>query len=237
MIARSLSRVDGVTIDCSAKISRTIADCLVQDGVRALWRYVSFHPQPIGGDLDKTELALLITAGLTVLVVQHVRNPGWHASSIVAANDAIAAISNAHKAGYEVDSGSPLSLALDLEGVSNPGSDAFAHADVWCRTVRTAGYAPVVYVGYASGLDSVALDSIGGEPAFWCDFAPLSARPRPTVGYALHQQAQSSMCGISVDVDAILQDGRLTGLAAGERNVEVVDDASRPTPTEPAAAK
>jgi len=204
--------ISPLVVDTSAKIYTAQATGLYDAGVHTVIRYVFFSvPRP--GDLDAGELAILTDAGLTVVAVQHVRYPGWWAGGDEGAKDALAGIVNAQKAGYVVESGPPLSLALDMEGVGNPGSDAFAHADTWCRGVRAAGYAPLVYVGYDSGLDAAALDSIGGEPAFWCDYAPVNLRPAPTVGYVLHQQTQRTVAGVGVDPDTILQDGRIYGLA------------------------
>jgi hypothetical protein len=208
LLARHIT--DGVMLDTSTKLSRSECDALYSAGVRSVWRYVFFGP-PRPGDLDSAELANILAAGLTCLVVQHVRNPGWHASADQGDADGQVAVANAQKAGY-ASAGGVLSLALDMEGCATV--DASAHAQAWCAAVRAGGYAPVVSVGYASGLTGHAIDALG-VPA-WCDFAPLSARPAPTKGYALHQQAQTIMCGIGVDVDLVLQPGVIVGLADGD---------------------
>jgi Domain of unknown function (DUF1906) len=217
-------------VDTSAKITASSAAALYSAGVRTVGRYV-FFGSPRAGDIDAAELELLTAAGLTVFLIQHVRNPGWVASAAEGLADGKTAVANAQKASY-ASAGALLSLALDMEGVRNPGSDAFAHADSWCREVRKAGYWPLVYVGYDSGLDGDALDGLGGEPAFWCDYAPLSARPKPAMGYALHQQMQTSINGMPVDVDAVLQDSMVYGLAEADINQEPVDPREAPTSPE-----
>jgi len=232
LLARALSSGDLVA-DTNAKVSASEARALVACGLKAIGRYVFFgSPRP--GDIDEGELQLLTAAGLCVYLIQHVRNPSWHASEQSGTADAQAAISNAIRAGYDLPHGSdapPLALVLDMEGLGNPGPGAFAHASAWCEAVVLAGYQPAVYVGYDSGLSSPALDSLPGLPVFWVDFGDPHQRPTPKRGYALRQHAQSTLAGIGVDIDTVLQDGALYGLADGDVNVETPD--MRETPTLP----
>ena len=216
-------------IDTSTKLTAYEAAALYQAGVRSVWRYVFFGP-PRAGDLDAAELQLLLAAGLTVMVVQHVRNPGWTATADQGDADGQVAVANAMKAGYQ-SAGGALSLAVDLEGCKSPHADQYAMA--WCAQARAGGYLPVCYIGFASGMTSADLDRLGPDVALWCDFAPLSLRPSPQRGYALHQQAQTTLCGVGVDVDAILVPDALVGLGDGDVNTETVDpmhDTEKPPP-------
>lgn len=212
MISRPICRADGLVVDTSAKISSAHAVTLKTAGVSAIFRYVFFSvPRP--GDLDMTELLDLVDAGLIVMCVQHVRNPGWVAGPQLGTSDGLAAVANATKAGYVTPPGQrACPIALDLEGVRNPGADVEAHARSWIQVVSAGGYAPIIYVGYDCGLTSAMLDSL--NVSTWCDYAALSARPSPTVGHVLHQKPQSTIAGVGVDVDDVLQDGVLYGLAA-----------------------
>jgi hypothetical protein len=195
-----------IVIDTNGKISSSEAQALRAAGVTAIWRYVFFgSPRP--GDIDSAELNILLNAGLTVLLVQHVRNPGWMASPDQGTADGRAAVANAIKAGYV----GRVALALDLEGVRN---GAYEHAVAWCAEVRAASYRPVVYVGYSSGMAAAQLDALGPDVVFWADFAPLTMRPHPARGYALHQHPQSVIAGVAVDVDEVLIDGVIYGLAS-----------------------
>ena len=199
-------RTGDVVVDTSTKLTASECLALRRAGVDAVWRYVYFGlPRP--GDLDAGELELMLAAQLTVLVVQHVRNPGWVASAATGLADAKAAIANAQAAGY-ASAGAVLSLGLDMEGVRNPGPDCVAHANAWCSAVRDAGYGPVVYCGYDSGLSGQPID---GQPQWWADYAPISQRP--PYPYALHQKPQSTIAGIGVDVDDVLVNGAIVGLS------------------------
>ncbi len=197
----------GVVIDTSTKLTSSEARALYAAGVRTVGRYVFFGP-PHVGDIDAAELTMLIGAGLTVFLIQHVRNPGWVGSTQTGIDDSEAAIANARAAGYDDDNGD-LCLALDLEGckMGDP-----AHAAAWCTAVAAAGYRPLVYIGYASGMVTPGMDALAGDPRFWCDYAPISARPIPSRGYSLHQQAQTTLAGVGVDRDTILDADGLVGL-------------------------
>ena len=201
---------EGTIVDTNQKLSATEAQALYAAGVRAIGRYVFFrHPQG-PGDLDAAELAALTDAGLIVFPIQHVRMPGWTGSYAQGVADAVAGMANAAAAGFAPGLG--LALALDLEGCKVGDPD---QARGWCDTVA-GHYQPLVYVGYASGMTTADLDALAGDPRFWCDFAPFTARPTPTRGYDLHQQAQTTMCGVGVDKDTLLTPGAFSGLAQAD---------------------
>ena len=195
-----------VVIDTSTKLTSSEAKALYAAGVRTVGRYLFFRYPQGPGDLDAAELAALVDAGLTVFAIQHVRNPGWTGSSSLGGADAQAAIANAQAAGYVGDG---LCLALDLEGCKTGDP---AHAAAWCTAVGSAGYRPLVYIGYASGMVTPGMGALAGDPRFWCDYAPISARPIPSRGYSLHQQAQTTLAGVGVDRDTILDADGLVGL-------------------------
>ncbi len=196
----------GVVIDTSTKLTSSEATALYAAGVRTVGRYVFFRFPQGPGDLDAAELAALVDAGLTVFAIQHVRNPGWTGSYAQGVADAQAAIANAQAAGYV---GDRLCLALDLEGCKAGDPD---QAAAWCSRIAISGYRPLVYIGYASGMVTPGMDALAGDPRFWCDYAPISARPIPSRGYSLHQQAQTTLAGVGVDRDTILDADGLVGL-------------------------
>ena len=209
MTPRPVTAADGLCIDTSQKLSGSECKALKAAGAGTVWRYV-FFSMPRPGDIDEGERDLILGAGLTLCLVQHVRMPGWIASKATGLNDGLAAISNAQRAGYQ---GAGLSLALDMEGVGT--GDANAHAEAWCEVVSQNDYAPVVYVGFDSQLTGQQLDVLTGSPAFWCDYAPFSARPAPARGYSLHQHAQSVLAGVGVDENTVIHDGAIVGLSGG----------------------
>jgi hypothetical protein len=226
LVARPIP-VGSAVADTSAKLSLSEARALWAAGERTIIRYVFFGPaRP--GDIDAAEIAMLTGLGFTVLLVQHVRNPGWVGSTETGEADAGWAMKNAAAAGYAPSLG--LYLGLDLEGVGRGGP---AHAAAWCA--RLVGYAALVYVGYASGMTTATLDALEGDPIwadypvrFWADYAALSQRPTPSKGWTLHQQAQTTVAGIGIDRDTVMQGG-LCGLADGDVNVEDPDPSEAPT--------
>jgi len=225
LVARPIP-VGSAVADTSWKLSASEARALWAAGERTIIRYVFFGPaRP--GDIDAAELAMLTGLGFTVILVQHVRNPGWVGSVDTGAADAQWAMRNAQAVGYGPLGNGKLPIGLDLEGIGKGGP---SHAAGWCNALALAncGHFPLPYIGYASGMTTQTLDALSGDPVFWCDYAELGQRPTPTKRYTLHQQAQTTVAGIGIDRDTVMQEG-LCGLADGDVNVETVDTTELPT--------
>jgi len=207
-IARPLGDEHG--IDCSQKLTaESLSHFRLQSAVQFVWRYVFFN-QARAGDLDATETAAILAAGLTLLVVQHVRNPGWTASGQLGASDGQWAVRNAVEAGYPANMG--LCLALDLEGLANSGPAVAEFVDQWCLTVGSAGYVPVLYVGYECGLSPQELYDLPHVARYWSDAGPRSVAVR---GFCCRQGAEQTISGVRVDTDHAFADalgGVLVGL-------------------------
>lgn len=177
-------------------------------------RYVHHGPAP-REDLDPDELRSLLGAGFTVLVVQHPRAPADNIlSADVGKGDAEWAIRNATAAGYVTPAGSsPICLALDLEGVRNPGAAVAAFAVVWCQAVAAAGYRPVIYVGYGAGLSPQDLYELPNVDRYWAAWGPWTVAKR---GVCCKQHETVTVAGVELDPDYAYPDnegGVLTGLA------------------------
>lgn len=208
--------------DTSAKLSAPEAKALAGatlsgSPVTFVERYVFFgRSRP--GDLDRDEAARILDAGLTLLVVQHVRNPGWLAGGALGAQDGQYAASNAAAAGYDPslrdEHGRGPSIALDLEGCKDSGQYVIDHCEAWASAVRAAGYSPVLYVGYDCGLTPEQLYEMHGIDRYWSDAGPRSVATR---GFCCRQQPQTTAAGILVDPDYAAPDalgGVLTGVSA-----------------------
>ena len=218
-------------VDTSAKFTTSMAKALAagrlpqpyDQPIAFLWRYVFFGPaRP--GDIDAAELDAIVGAGLPLMLVQHVRNPGWLASGDLGEADARAAVANALRAGYTAgvldENGRPPSLAMDLEGVRNSGTSVFEHCKRWGNVVRGAGYSPVLYVGYDAGLTPEQLWQIPTIDRYWSDFGPRSVERR---GFCCKQHDQITWRAstlapfVNLDPDYAAPDalgGTLTALAA-----------------------
>jgi hypothetical protein len=220
LISSPLTRSLGLIVDTSEKLNAPKAKALRAAGVGAIGRYV-FFGQPRPGDLDREELAVLTGEGHVVWVIQHPRDPADNMlSSDTGKADADWAITNAVSAGYDpsVISG-PLSLTLDMEGLKNPGPASFAHANMWNGLVDFgiggAGFRPLDYLGYDSGLTSANCDSMADELEFWLDDGPYSERPSPARKFAMRQGISKTIAGVGVDLNTLLKDGVIFGVAAG----------------------
>jgi hypothetical protein len=200
--------------DCSSPLTRTQATAVAESGYKGhpltfVWRYVHFAPPPTH-DLTRLETAAILDAGLTLLVVQHCRNPGWTASEHLGDSDGAWAVRNAVAAGYPPGMG--LCVAMDLEGLANSGEPVIAHCEAWATRVRVDGYRPVLYVGYDCGLTPVQLYELPSFDRYWSD---LADRHVPTRGTCCLQHAQTAIAKVQVDPDSAHPDllgGTLTGL-------------------------
>ena len=219
LISKPLIRSMGLIVDTSQKITRVQAKALYAAGVRAIGRYVSFGPAR-SGDLDTGELLDLTGEGHVVWGIQHPREPADNTlSADTGKSDADWAITNSVAAGYDpsVVEG-PLSLTLDMEGLKNPGPSSFAHANMWNGLVDFgvggAGFKPLDYLGYDSGITSANCDSMPDEVEFWLDDGPYSERPSPARKFAMRQGISKVIAGVNVDLNTLLKDGVIFGAAA-----------------------
>jgi len=228
LIARPIP-ASALVVDLSTKLTLTSASCLRMLAPEvAVGRYVFFGP-PRPQDLDLVELQMLLKLGFIVFAIRHVPDPGWHADGPTGRSHAQAGVANAIKAGYVTPSGAahPISMTTDSEGVGNPGPAMHDYVQNSFQVAASAVYQNVGYDGYDCGLKGVDLDGLNADSScggdilkWWCDFASFSARPTPQIGYALHQQAQTTVCGIGVDKNTVLQDGAIWGLYDGDVNIE-----------------
>lgn len=162
-------------------------------------RYLSRGNAELQGDLTHDEAAAILTAGLAVMPVQHVRYPGWQATGDLGTSDGKAA--GTLSAGIGLPKG--IVVWCDLEGVSTTSTsgDAAAYANNWAAAVSAAGYLPGLYVGYDSRLTADQLGSLSFQH-FW---KSLSDVPSPTGrGYQLFQSANSQ----HVDNDVTKNDAK-----------------------------
>ncbi len=248
LVARAVVAADGLVIDTDTKLTESEARAHWAAGVRVILRYVNHGPAS-PGDLDRVEFLMLTGIGFTVLIVQHPRAPSNNVlSDQTGRDDAMWAVQNALACGYDptrvlVPTGcKPPHLALDMEGVRNPGPGSVAHASSWCTRMAFAGFGTLGYNGYDCGLTSADCDALPSSPLFWLDACampiggPHDLRPLPKKGYVLHQQPESVLCGVHVDVNRVLEDGVLFGIADADVNTLAPDPARLPTIPAPPGA-
>ena len=213
-VARQLGDEWGVDLDAPVTLTaRTLAASTVR-GFPVTWvmRYVFFGP-PHAGDLTLAETGAILDAGLALVVVQHVRSPGWTAGPQLGASDGQWAARNAGVAGYAPGMG--LFLVCDLEGVKNSGQAVAEHVDAWCQAVIAGGYAPALYVGYDCGLSPSELYDLPHVSRYLSDDANRTVAVRGTCAL---QYPEVTLSGVgTVEPDHAHPDalgGTLTGLCA-----------------------
>ncbi|MGH7435580.1 MAG: glycoside hydrolase domain-containing protein [Polyangiaceae bacterium] len=187
-------------VDTSAKLTSDLLPAIVDAGYAGVVRYVRLPGVDDTWDIDADELNAILGAGLGLLLVQHVRYPGWNPASYSGAGDAAAAIERARAAGY----GAGSHLFLDLEGVKARATDAtIRFANDWADAVVAAGYEAGCYVGYAVPLTAVQLYDLHKMSSYWSDAGPRAVATR---GFAIRQRAEIQIGGVPFDPDDVTPD-------------------------------
>ena len=150
--------------DANCIISPALAARFVSAGYAFAIRYVR-RAFASGHDITAGELAGLVQAGLGVMLVQHVANPGWLPTAALGAAYGATAASEAASAGMPRGT----TLWCDLEGVNGRASsgDVIQFCNQWHDAVQAAGYLPGLYVGDACGLSSAQLHKNLRFRAYW----------------------------------------------------------------------
>jgi hypothetical protein len=153
--------------DTAASVSPAMAKAFAKGGYTFAIRYVrreAMHAY----DVTTAELQTLVSAGLAVMLTQHVAPPGWRPTRELGEAYGIIAAQEAHKVGYLKGA----TLWCDLEGVAKgvKPEDVRAYANRWAYEVVTAGYHPGLYVGDACGLSGYDLYHHTTFSSYWAAY-------------------------------------------------------------------
>lgn len=191
-------------IDTAAKLTREIACALKAEipGLEFVARYIGLGA-PSPGDLTRAELDMLLSEGLGVMLVQHVRIAGWQPTEGRGHADGAAAAQQAMALGIP----SGMVLWNDLEGIHGTGTDVIAYASAWCAVVRAAGYLPGAYIGSAVPLTSREIFGVLPYVAYWSSGSFVQEQSGR--GWQMYQLFPSvAHGGIAVDIDCAQEDRR-----------------------------
>jgi Domain of unknown function (DUF1906) len=132
--------------DSDTAITAQVAQQCYASGYKFCIRYLSLGPQS-AGDLDAQEATNILSAGLALMPVQHVRASGWSPKQSVGQQDGLNAATNAKDIGFPEG----INIWCDLEGVnrSAQAQDVIDYCGAWYQAVNSAGYIPGLYVGAA----------------------------------------------------------------------------------------
>jgi hypothetical protein len=108
-----------------------------------LHEYNAAQGQP---DLSLSEAEDILNAGLALMVVQHVDNPGWVPTPDLGNQYGDCAAQFTNEAGIIKG----VNVFLDLEGIAagTNTQDIVGYCNNWFNRVVAAGYEPGIYIGY-----------------------------------------------------------------------------------------
>jgi hypothetical protein len=198
--------------DTTVVLDTALARRFKQEGYSFCIRYLSLFStddEVADGDLTRPEAEAILDAGLALMVVQHVRSPGWVPSATLGLQTGNHAANNAIFVGLPAG----MNVWLDLEGVnsSSPATDVIDYCNSWFNQVQFVGYVPGIYVGASAQLTS---DQLYYSLKFQHYWQSGSIVPDVTVrGYQMVQTAlDQTLNGISIDINQT-QNDRLGGSA------------------------
>lgn len=199
MIARLAT--EGRWCDCSQKPTPAQARALKAANYIGVIRYVPLPNNNAEHDVDSDELAMLVDMGLEVMLVQHVRMPGWDPRSHSGMVDGATAAEHARNVGYP-----DAHIFLDLEGIK-PGTDAagvIVYANLWAGRVLQSGFRAGMYVGYDVPLTPTELYEDLSHDSYWKDAGPREVAVR---GFSVQQLSpEKVIAGLRIDEDVVVAD-------------------------------
>lgn len=202
-----------IGFDCNSPLTADHARTFRSAGYSFAVRYIG-RESPLPQDLSPREMSNLTSAGLGVMLVQHVErdNPPWWTPNDTKGREYG---DNAVVQARALDYPSGAVIWLDLEGVV-PHTDAevvIRYANYWYDRVAKAGYLPGVYVGYGTQLWPDALYRRLKFALYW-GALNLDVDQYPAIrGICMKQHASASPRGIPFRIDRnVVNKDRLGGL-------------------------
>lgn len=125
--------------DANTVMSATTARKFYTDGFKFCLRYVSRGEEP-STDLSAQEANDILSAGLALMPVQHVRAGAWVPTAALGSQDGTAAGRNAEAVGFPRGT----NVWCDLEQVKDgtPSTNVTGYCEAWFAAARQAGYLP-----------------------------------------------------------------------------------------------
>jgi hypothetical protein len=189
--------------DADTVISSSVAQQFAQQGYQFCLRYLSLGAGEDPGDLSPQEAVNILTAGLGLMPVQHVRSPGWYPTGDLGQQDGANAGANALAVGFPPG----VNVWCDLEGVNNSATaqQVIDYCTSWFNAVSAQGYVPGLYVGGNAILTGDQLYSNLAFQHYWQSCSEVPALP--VRGYQMVQTlVQEPVNGIGIDKDVTQTD-------------------------------
>lgn len=196
--------------DANTPISASTAQAFYDRGYRFCLRYVG-RTEMKSYDLTTAEAQTILAAGLALMPVQHVLNPGWYPTAALGAQYG----TNAAKFASQIGFAPGTNLWCDLECVATDttAQDVIAYCNSWYDQVSAAGFVPGLYVGYQPGLTGQQLYDELGFQHYWAAYnVDVSI---PNRGWQMRQSVGSGTIG-GVTTEAYDDDITQTDLLGGQ---------------------
>lgn len=189
--------------DCDSVLTPSSVAAFKAAGFTFAVRYVSLGAVEPAYDLTAKEIDDILSGGLALMPVQHVRYEGWMPDEIMGRTYGHRAAAHCKEVGIFPG----VTVWLDLEGISTtvPASAVIAYCNAWWGEVAAAGYEPGVYVGARSILTGGQLYFNLRMKRYWRSgsFVP----PIPYRGYQMVQEILGeSIGGVQFDRNITLAD-------------------------------
>jgi hypothetical protein len=199
--------------DTDTKLTSSTAEAFVKAGFKFAIRYLSLSATEAAGDLTTQEAQEILEAGLALMAVQHVPEPGWYPTQELGQQYGQYASGNAQTVGLPAG----VNVWLDLEGVNSgaSASDVSAYCNAWFGVVSGAKYVPGLYVGAGAILDNDQLAALDVQYYWKSGSNSGSQQPGscfeysyPANGYCMVQSISSSdeIDGVTYDGDVVQAD-------------------------------
>lgn len=193
--------IPSLGFDVNQPLTGAQAAALKAAGYSFAIRYLPRNGSLISGNLSQAEIRAILSAGLALMVVQHVAKPGWEPSA------ALGTSYGSYAATYAEAIGLPkgVNIWLDLEEVALGTSvkEVTDYCTAWFTAVSAAGYVPGLYVGWNVVLSDQELYDLPFKHywrAYNCD------QNIPVRGYQLIQEPQKTLEGITFDPNRLQTD-------------------------------
>jgi hypothetical protein len=188
--------------DVNQVLSASQAQGLKDAGYDFCIRYIPRFEGSSKGPLTNSEATDILNAGLALMAVQHVANPGWAPTADLGTSYGGYAASWCSN---EVGLPPGVNVWLDLEGVADDTSadDVIAYCQAWYTVVSAAGYVPGIYIGYGAGLDGNQLYDLSFQH-YWRAYNDDTIVA--TRGFQVVQTTEKAVNGITIDPNTTQED-------------------------------
>jgi len=140
--------------DCNFHVTPEIARQRRAKGETFCARYVR-REQRHDYDLTRSEVDTILNAGLGLIVVQHVAPEGWVPSAALGVK--YGTIAADETTTLLLPPGTMVTLDLEGVKVGTPAREVIAYCNNWHSVVASAGFMPLLYVGFDPGLTAKQL--------------------------------------------------------------------------------